>query len=298
MIETIIALVIIVISSIAHYKMTIYKKNRARSMIKELMAEIDNAIFEALVYISKKDYISYILLIGRADIIPGLRSHVGTDCVIDYQMDRYYDETRESFYLHYLNRNYKRDGFRYEGESGIDDLSIEMMIYSHLWSSDNFLKLLFRLSNIVAGNGYAWHQEVPEHGFHTKMTNEVIAPLKDAGLKLGEILEDCYSSVIRNSFAKSLYTVDVEARRFTTRSNHQLNTYTFDEFQTKFLKSALLMNHLGNAIQHQHNEAAMHETAITKAFLTPEGVKVQVYGEMVKRGNEYYPEFRIYKIKE
>ena len=64
------------------------------------------------------------------------------------------------------------------------------------------------------------------------------------------------------------------------------------------MKSALLMNHLGNAIQHQHNEAAMHETAITKAFLTPEGVKVQVYGEMVKRGNEYYPEFRIYKIKE
>ena len=70
--------------------------------------------------------------------------------MIDYQLDRYHDETRESFYLHYLNRNYIRDGFRYDGESGIDDLSIEMMIYSHLWSSDTFLKLLFRLSNIVA----------------------------------------------------------------------------------------------------------------------------------------------------
>ena len=128
------------------------------------------------------------------------------------------------------------------------------------------------------------------------MTNVVIAPLKNAGLKLGDILEGCYSSVIRNSFAHSHYTVDVDARRFTTRANHQLNTYSFDDFQIKFLKSVLLMNHLGNTIQIQHDEAAMHETAITKAFLTPEGVKVQVYGEMVKRGDEYYPEFRIYKI--
>ena len=81
--------------------------------------------------IAKGDYISYILYIGRADVIPELKAHFGTSCVIDYQLDRYYDETREAFYLHYLNRNYSKEGFKYDGESGIDDLSIEMMIYCH-----------------------------------------------------------------------------------------------------------------------------------------------------------------------
>ena len=104
------------------------------------------------------------------------------------------------------------DGFNYQGETGIDDLSIEMMIYTHLWSSDFFLKSLLRLSNIVAGNGYLWELETPERGFHTRMQNEVIAPLKSANLKLGEILESTYSTVIRNAFAHSLYNVDVESK--------------------------------------------------------------------------------------
>ena len=100
-------------------------------MIKEIHDEVIKVIEKSFITIAHKDYVSYILYIGRADVIPGLKGLVGTDCVIDYQLDRYYDKTREAFYLHYLKRNYSKDGFRYEGESGIDDLSIEMMIYSH-----------------------------------------------------------------------------------------------------------------------------------------------------------------------
>ena len=97
-------------------------------MIKEIRQEVSDIIEKLFTTIANEDYTSYILYIGRADIIHGLKAHVGTDCVIDYQLDRYYDETRETFYVHYLNRNYSKEGFNYDGESGIDDLSISVCI--------------------------------------------------------------------------------------------------------------------------------------------------------------------------
>ena len=84
-------------------------------MIKEIIEEILQAIEDSFVTIAKDDYISYILYIGWADVIPELKAHFGTSCVIDYQIDRYYDETQELFYLHYLNRNYSKEGFKYDG---------------------------------------------------------------------------------------------------------------------------------------------------------------------------------------
>ena len=86
-------------------KQMLITKKPKRKIIKEIIEEILQAIEDSFVTIAK-DYISYILYIGRADVIPELKAHFGTSCVIDYQPDRYYDETRELFYLHYLNRNY------------------------------------------------------------------------------------------------------------------------------------------------------------------------------------------------
>lgn len=39
-------------------------------------------------------------------------------------------------------------------------------------------------------------------------------------------------------------------------------------------------------------------TAITESFFTPDGVKVQVYANMLDRAGQAYPEFRLVKIKE
>ena len=100
-------------------------------MLKEIVTEIELALNDAYAKMFNEDRLSFILLVGRADVIPGLKQQCSTDCVIDYQQDRYFDETRERFYLRYLNRNYKKEGFNYEGDEGIDDLSIEMMIYDH-----------------------------------------------------------------------------------------------------------------------------------------------------------------------
>lgn len=51
-------------------------------MIKEIIEEIMQAIEDSFVTIAKDDYISYILYIGRADVIPELKAHFGTSCVL------------------------------------------------------------------------------------------------------------------------------------------------------------------------------------------------------------------------
>ena len=277
--------------------MLITKKPK-RKMIKEIIEEILQAIEDSFVTIAKDDYISYILYIGRADVISELKAHFGTSCVIDYQLDRYYDATRELFYLHYLNRNYSKEGFKYDGEAGIDDLSIEMMIYCHLWDSSYFLKSLYRLSCILCNEGYQWNPNIPENGKYKFVKNKIITPLQKKNFSLGNIVTKAFDSNIRNAFAHSLYNVDIKSRKIYTRTKLGNKTYTFDEFQRLFLYSVILMNRLQNYLEKNHIEAAKMNTAITESFFTPDRVKVQVYAKMVDRAGQTYPEFRLVKIKE
>lgn len=271
---------------------------RSQHKIASIREEICEAIDEAFNAMAKKDYISYILFIGRADLIPGLKEHVGTDCVIDYHGDTIYDQTRAQFYLRYLRRNYNKDGFAYKGDTGIDDMHIELMIYSHLWDSSDFIKSLMRIASIVSGGGYIWQPQIDWQHKDIFMDKWIISPLKTSGLKMGDLVEKYYDSSVRNAFAHSLYFIEEEQRRITVRPRKGMKTLTVDEFQSLFLHSVILMNKMENAIAFNHDEAAKLNTAITETFTTPDGVRVQVFGKMVQRGKKIYPELRMAKIKE
>ena len=58
------------------------------------------------------------------------------------------------------------------------------------------------------------------------------------------------------------------------------------------------MNKLQNYLEMNHDAAGKKNNALTNAFFTPDGLKVQVYGQMVNRAGNLYPEFRLVKIKE
>ena len=272
--------------------------SKSHHNIAAIQEEIFEAIDEAFNAMARKDYISYILFIGRADVISGLKVHVGTDCVIDYHGDTIYDQTRARFYLRYLRRNYNKDGFSYKGEEGIDDMHVELMIYSHLWDSSDFIKSLMRIASIVSGKGYIWQPQIDWQHKDIFMEKWVITPLKSAGLQLGDLVEKYYDPSIRNAFAHSLYSIEEGQRKITVRPRKGMKTLSFDEFQSLFLHSVILMNKLENAIAFNHDEAAKLNTAITEVFTLPDGVRVQVFGKMVQRGKEIYPELRMAKIKE
>lgn len=265
-------------------------------MIREIQEEICLAIKQAYDAICKADYNAFILLIGRAEVQRGLKAIVGTDCVMEYMMNIYLDETRTQYYLDYLRKNYSREGYDYPKEDAVNDITTELTIYSHLWDSEYFMKSLYRIAAIIAGKGYLWESVLPTREVHIHFRDNVITPLKDHGLKLGEILEKAYHSSIRNAFAHSRYTIDTAVRRIDIRPNSGYESFSFEEFQQIFLNSVILMNKMANYQEMNHNEAAQKNTTLTEPFLTPDGIMVQVFGKMVQRGEEMHPEFRIVKI--
>lgn len=266
------------------------------ALVSIVLNEVCEAIEETFDAISKADYIAFILFIGRAEIQRGLKVHTGTDCVMEYMLDIYYDETRADYYLDYLRRNYSRDGYNYEGPAGVNDVTTELTIYSHLWESHYFLKSLYRIAAIIQGKGYLWENVLPTHDVHKHFHDNVTEPLKEKGLKLGSIIEKGYKSSIRNAFAHSLYTVDTKSRELYIRPKSGYERFTFEDFQEKFLYSVILMNKMENYQEMNHNLAAEKDTALTEPFLTPDGARVQVFGKMVQRGDELRPEFQMAKV--
>lgn len=269
-------------------------------MIHDILIEVDNATNELVEKAFNTNQTSLLLLLARADVAKGLKGIVGTDCITDYMGDLYRGETAEKFYIRYMNKNYKRDGFTYEGEDGLDALSIEMMIYTHLWASYHFFKTLYRFGSIFNGQDYPWEvdMESREVGRWNWMNVNIIDPLENASLSIAPIIKNAYNLDIRDAFAHALYTIDEEKREIHLYPKRGRFVLTFEDFQRKFLYSVMLMNTLHNKMAIWHDQYARLEKCLTTPFLTPEGVKCQLYGKMQNRGGTFYPEFRLVRITE
>lgn len=269
-------------------------------MIEEIQRDVKDAIDEVFKAISKRDWLSFVLLVGRADIDLNLKDKdlIASVYVIDDNRDLYYDNTRKKFWIRYMNRIYRREGFKYLGDNGIDDLSIEMMIYSHLWNSDYHLKLLHRISSILSGRGYEWNVKIPETGMHKWIYNDIITPLKENGYKLGEIIAKGYKSSIRNAFAHSNYSIYEGQRKIHIRpSSSPWEIISFDEFQRLFLYSSFIMNVLHNSIEYAFQDMTLETRALTEPFYTPDNVKVQVFSETKRVGGTLCSRMRMIKVE-
>ena len=169
-------------------------------MIREIINEVREAIQEAFTCALHTNSGSFVLFLARGDYDHRLEGEQFANLdpkpspyCLDYMLDAYKDETRDKFYIRYLNRRYKNDDFKYQGDDGIDDLCVEMMIYSHVWESEAFLKHLYRLSNNVSGKEfYDW--DVSGLKFHGHpLIMETKERFKDACPKLYKIIDASYT---------------------------------------------------------------------------------------------------------
>ena len=266
------------------------------STLRKIEYEVSCAIEEALVALCDISQPNFCLLIARAGVEPKLESIGKSRYVMDNTMDVYHDETRQQFYLNYLNSNYRKGVLNYNEKDGLDKLYVEMMIYSHLWDSQRFLKDIYRIATMIADKQYDWELDLEDGLSYTIMRDEIITPLKARGLKLGDIIDSSYSSHIRNSFAHSLFDIDIHSRTIHLRSKHIKKSgdsiLTFDSFQDKFLHSIFLCYCLTNIIENYRLEAAKANTAITDVFSAPGGRKMQVFGKVLENEGKLYPRFR------
>lgn len=210
-----------------------------RTIVKEAYVEVLTSIFEQ----HSNDFLP---LIARGEFyehgIKGISNYM-----LDYMGDIYRDETRQKFYVTYLNRNYSKEGFCYtESENGFFDLNIEIMIFSQIWESTYFLKFLARIATIISGGGYKWKTEIPSQDLFGFIKNRIIVPLERKNFKLGSLLRDNYNSKIRNAFAHSQYNIDMNSQMITfTYLEHKkfiTEEVSFEKFQSLFLHAIILDN--------------------------------------------------------
>lgn len=93
-------------------------------MIREIINEVREAIQEAFTCALHTNIGSFVLFLSRGDYDAPKPSPY----CLDFMPDTYRDETRNIFYVRYLNRRYKKDDFKYEGENGIDDLAFIQVV--------------------------------------------------------------------------------------------------------------------------------------------------------------------------
>lgn len=228
-------------------------------MIPEIQKTVNEALSKTFQAALKKNRDSFVLFLVRGEWLPEYDSDQfeelnpkPTPYGIDYRMDKYRDKSREQFYVNYLNRRYRHDDFHYEGEDGIDDLTVELMIYSHVWESEKFLKDLYRLANIVSGKDfYDWQIPIADIHGRAFINDEIKDKLKANCPELFAIIDKSYASYLRDSFAHSLYDVDEHTRTIflhcrESKNHWEHSNISFDEFQTIFLYSVelcYLMDH-------------------------------------------------------
>ena len=225
----------------------------------DLQNNIQNAVneaFEKAIYASKDNFVAFL---AEGDYMIQLKQAGRYPFVVDYKGDIPYDIKRHEFMCRYLNKHYAENVTDYSGAEGIDNILVEMMIYTHIWESYYFLKHLMRLAQLSIGKDYPWKVEIPDEGKRKFLQDMVVKPMKTKGLSLWSIVEDSYSSYLRNSFAHSRYIIYENSKEIyygckTDNKKNIRKRISFDDFQRKFYQSAFLSYYLLNEIGEYKSE--------------------------------------------
>lgn len=276
-------------------------------MLEYIQMNVSRIVDNLMVRLFHKSYNDFILLIARGQTIPGLErvSPSRSNYSLDYTLDEYYDQTREKFYVEYLNSKYKKEGFDYRTDDGFFCLNIELMIYCHIWESSLFLKSLKHITDLLTDQEYDWGLELPDIKIKPFIKDSIIKPLVDIEDEFGQLLKKAYSPNLRNSFAHSLYHIDEEQRTINLfiknfdEEDSVERIISFEEFQERFLYSINLCYLLRLSINHQREMAAnSHGGAITKAFKVASGRMMQVFADYKEIKGKRFPVFSGTLIKE
>lgn len=211
---------------------------------RQIKFEVDTAIEEAFQFAKQNESNEndYVLFLGNAEYI---EKYVGTNVnphVVDYRVNGYRDEERLKFLVEYLNNAYS-----FHAENTMDSktsITIELMIYTHIWESKPFLRQLKKLANLCNSENYDWNVEVPDYTKHTFIRQQIRDIFGVKGLKIETVISKGYHSSLRNAFAHSEYVFDMNRPELILTNykgeNWEIDKITYDDWTTRFCYSFLL----------------------------------------------------------
>lgn len=127
---------------------------------------------------------------------------------IDNREDRYKDQSRLNFFIQFMKSSYSFPTSVNQTDDNEFRLTMELMIYTHIWESKPFLKQLYRLASLTVGKPYQWEVVVPEKSKHKYIREEIRDNLKSKKLKLETVISKGFLTSLRNAFAHSEYQFD------------------------------------------------------------------------------------------
>ncbi|MDH7914677.1 hypothetical protein [Winogradskyella sp. SYSU M77433] len=221
-----------------------------RDDFRKLQLEIKSAIDELYETAKKneKNKNDYILFLARSSYDTEIDKTKFSPWRLDHALEELIDRHRVDFLLQYLNNQYS-----FQTENSADSkftLSIELMIYTHLWESKHNLGNFKKIADLCDSKDYDWNVQVPGDSKYRFVKNNIRDIFEKHNLKIYDIFKDCYKSQLRNAFAHSLYHFSLNGHSIVLENyeepKHPLKGLTFDEWTVIFLKSALIQNFYHN----------------------------------------------------
>ncbi len=174
-----------------------------------------------------------------------LKNSIVNPYMIDYRLDKISDRNRMEFLIGFIKENYSFN--QVAPKDSVKLITLELLIYTHIWESKPFLKLIKRLCGLCDSEEYYWDVLVPDSSKH-----KFILPIKDKfkshNLKIGNIIENGFHSSLRNAFAHSEYTLEypkgyLKLLNFKGES-WEMDKIKIDQWTKRFCYSCLLCYHL------------------------------------------------------
>lgn len=156
---------------------------------KKLQLEVQTSINEAFDYAKKheKNENDYILFLSRSCYDEKLDKSRFSPWKIDDSLNELFDRHRVDFLIQYLNELYS-----FKTENTADSrfsLTLELMIYTHIWESFHNLYNLKRLADLCRSKSYCWSVNVGSKSRAKFVAREIKEPFQSQNLKIGDLID-------------------------------------------------------------------------------------------------------------
>ena len=182
---------------------------------------------------------------------------------IDNREDYLKDETRQNFFIQFMRSFYSFPKKRPRVDDDEYRLTMELMIYTHIWESKGFLKQLHRIASLSNSESYKWKVEVPEMSKHEFIRASIRDILRQNNLGLAGVISKGFHTSLRNAFAHSEYHFNNHTKQIRLDTykgaSWDIKEISFDDWTKRFAYTALLSYHF-------YNERALRRQSLIKDF--------------------------------
>lgn len=262
-----------------------------------------NRIFDRM---DEVDHKSYALFMSQAYYEPmylSLPAHV--PYATEERYSQYVDETRLTFFCKYMN-HYEQlsDMGNMDADSIIYEIGIQLMLYVHIWESRSFLIRMIEIFSIIGKHEYMWINGFPKGSKNNLIKQRVLDLLDEVDKPISDFVKKCYDAELRNSFAHSSFTIDVEAEEIVPLEPTHCypmteKKITFEEWKNTFVSLAFFSYYLP-IVMNERRKTLFDELRKKPLLYTlplnpdnPKGGKVELWLGADMPGG--YPEFIFYK---